>query len=576
MIKLFGQIFLMLLFFSTVASARDKINNIFINTGKVFERSDSDWFFASPFLNSLHITTKKYIIKDELIFRIGNELDEDDFLETERNLRALGLFTKISIELEEVSNGLFDVYVETKDKWSLYPGIIVGASGGEYVFGARLKDYNLLGHGIMFNIDGAKMYKTVSNTTVNNNADATSKKYDTTGYIGNIELEKKRLFRSELGLFARAYKTYLSDGQEVIFEKPFRTINTKTSYGISASNSLRNDYFSNKGSILFNGVQTDGTVDSNFLRHIDTLKFIKSNEQKAQIWYAKSWQAIDKVYFSTSLEWQQSDRMANVFERVYDNQSKFLIGFSSVAQTYYTVNNINAYNHEDLAVGGWGNVVLGAIFPSNKRGENGFFYVGAQGEKSYYSKNFYLFGQITASSSFAREFAKYTYQEFLGLAFVRLTDKLLFAARIREQASWNYPRMRQLFVDDIRGIRGYDLQKLSGDNRLVSNFELRYFPALRIFVMQFSGVAFFDIGSVWNQRVEDAFLKSRFYSSAGLGLRGHFTKSNNPDHILRLDIPYNFYTKRFGISLGVAQYFSAISSHIFKIPTIYSKEFDRE
>jgi hypothetical protein len=56
------------------------------------------------------------------------------------------------------------------------------------------------------------------------------------------------------------------------------------------------------------------------------------------------------------------------------------------------------------------------------------------------------------------DFAKYTYQEFLGLTFIRLTDKLVFAFRIWEQASWNYPRMRQLILDDIRGIRGYNMQ----------------------------------------------------------------------------------------------------------------------
>jgi len=551
-------LFILTVNFQTV-NAQDRINNIFINTEKVFERTDRDWFFASPFLNSLHSTTKKYIIEDELIFRIGNELFEEDFLETERNLRATGLFTKISIEIEEVESGLFDVFVETKDRWSLYPGLIIGASGGEYVLGGRIKDYNLLGHGIMLNLDGAYIYRD-----------------DTTGYIGNIEFEKRRLFRSELGLFTQVFKTYLAEGQNIILEKPFRTINTQNSYGVSFKNLNSDDFFTNKSSTLFNGVQTGGTVDNNFLEYVDTLKYINSSEQRAKIWYARSWNPYVKNYFSVSFEWQQSDRSANIFERAYDNQSRLLVGFSSIEQTYHTVNNINAYSYEDLAIGGLGGIVLGAVFPSNNRGEKGMFYIGAQGELSHYSKNFYLFGQVTGSSTFVADFAKYTYLEFLGLSYFRLSEKLLLAARIRQQASWNYPRMRQLFVDDIRGVRGYHLQSLAGDNRLVSNFELRYFPDLRISVMQFSGVAFFDIGSVWNQRVANAFFASRFYSSAGLGLRGHFTKSDNPDHLMRLDIPYNFHTKQFGISLGVNQYFSVIRNHTFKVPTIYSSEFDRE
>jgi hemolysin activation/secretion protein len=95
-------------------------------------------------------------------------------------------------------------------------------------------------------------------------------------------------------------------------------------------------------------------------------------------------------------------------------------------------------------------------------------------------------------------------------------------------------------------------------------------------VLQFSDVIFYDIGSVWNQRVDNAFFNSRFYSSVGLGIRGHFTKSDNPDHIMRLDIPYNFHTNKFALSLGFRQYFSATSNHKFKLPQIYSSGYDYE
>jgi hypothetical protein len=544
--------------------AADRINKIHIETKEVFESTDKDWFFASPFLNSLHGLTKSYIIEDELLFKEGDDLFEDDFLETERNLNFIGLFTDISIELEEVSGGLFDVYVTTKDRWSLYPSIIVGANGGEYYLGGRMKDYNLFGHGIMLDVDANYVYRN-----------------DTTGYEGMIELEKKRLFRTEMNLFIQAFKTYLRTAENIKFEKPFRTNNTRTAFGISASNTSGNDYFVNKKSLLFNGARIDSTNNPELASYIDTLKFINTNEQKVQLWYAKSWLSNDKVYISALLEWQQANRNKDalgysLFDRAFDNQSKLLVGFSSVAQTFYSIYNTNSYSNEDIAVGGWGDVVLGAIFPSNKYGEKGLFYIGVQAEKSIYSKDFYLFGQVAASSSFSNDFAKYTYQEFLALCFIRLNSNLTLATRLYEQATWNYPRMRQLLMDDIRGVRGYEMQGLAGDNRLIANIELRYFPDFRISVMQFSAVAFFDIGSVWNQRVEDAFLNSRFYSSVGIGIRGHFTKSNNPDHILRIDIPYNFATRHFGISLGVQQYFSAFSSHKFKLPAIYSSDYHYE
>ncbi len=555
-------------------NAADIINNVFIERHKVFEKNDNDYFFASPFLNSLHAVTKEYIIKDELLFHSGDELLEDIFFETERNLRKLDLFSKVDIEIEEIDEGLYNVYVITKDRWSLYPGIIIGASGGEYYLGGRLKDYNLFGHGIMFNIDATYIFSN-----------------DTTGYEGRIELEKKRIFRSELNFFGTIYKTYLTEGQEIKLEKPFRTLNTNNSYGLYVSNTFGKDYFKNRTSLLVNGAVIDSVNNPELIHFLDTLNFVKSKEQKIQLWYAASWDSEqfnnrtgnNKVYLSALLELQQASRIANVFERAYDNQSKFLLGFSSIAQSFYSIRNVNVPTDETLATGGWGNIVLGAIFPTYKigsltdsenKGEKGMFYVGAQLEKSYYSPTLYLFGQVSASSSFFSDFAKYTYQEFLGLAYYRISNKLTFAVRILEQAAWNYPRYRQLILDDVRGIRGYPMRELAGDNRFISNLEIRYFSDLRISVMQFSGCIFYDIGSVWNQRTYNAFLESRFYSSVGVGIRGHFTKSDNPDHIIRIDIPYNLHTNKFGISLGVRQYFEATNNHIFRLPAIYGSGFD--
>ena len=552
-------IILSLVFFCEVVNAADIINNIFIERNQVFEKNDKDWFFAAPFLNSLHATTKEYVIKDELLFFRGDELLEDKFLETERNLRSLGLFSRVDIELEEVKDGLYDVYIVTKDRWSLYPGVIVGASGGEYYLGGRIKDYNLFGHGIMFNIDANYIFHN-----------------DTTGYEGRIEIDKRRIFRTELNFFGEIYKTYLREGQAIKLEKPFRTINTNNSYGFFASNSFGKDYFVNKKSLLIEGAIIDSANNPELASFLDTLSFIRSKEEKVQLWYAGSWESFDKLYLSALLELQRANHTANIFERAYDNQGKFLLGFSSIIQSFYSIKNVNAPTDETLVIGAWGNVVLGAIFPVNKSGEKGMFYVGTQLEKSHYSPKLYLFGQLSASSSFSSDFAKYTYQEFLGLAYFRFTDKVTLAARVWEQAVWNYPRYRQLILDDIRGVRGYEMRGLGGDNRFVSNVELRYFPNARISVMQFSGCVFYDVGAVWNQRVFDAFLKARFYSSIGIGIRGHFTKSDNPDHIIRIDIPYNFYTKSFGISLGVRQYFEATSSHKFRLPAIYNAGFDVE
>lgn len=541
------------------ANAEDRINKIYIETHDVFELNDPDWFFASPFLNKLHAITKPFIIQDELLFKENDELDELAFRETERNLLSTGIFKKVSIEIEEVGNGLQDVYVVTKDMWSLYPAPIIGGQGGEYYIGARIKEYNLLGYGLMLDIGANAVVREDRNDI---------------GWEWELELEKRRLFRTEMNLAIANHNTYLRNETSIILEKPFRTLNTDDNYGITAHSLSGNDYFVNRGSLPFRGLDTLPIPE--FIAFFDTTRFLHTSEQKVQAWYSRAWNSNDKVYLTALFEYQQADRFNNIFNRAFDNQGKLLFGFSSVSQTFYHTQNVDSYDPTDLAIGGWGNMVLGAIFPSNSRGEKGLFYIAGQIEKSYYKNNFYLFGQFTASSCFSSDFAKYTYQEFLGLMNYKLSNSLAVAARIYEQASWNYPRFRQLILDDLRGVRGYDMQGMAGDNRMVANVELRWFPNFRLVTFNISAVAFYDIGAVWQQRTEDALFKSRFYSSAGLGFRAHFTKSQQSDHILRVDIPYNFAEKKFAISLGVEQYFSAFSSHKFKLPAIYNEEFNYE
>jgi hypothetical protein len=228
--------------------------------------------------------------------------------------------------------------------------------------------------------------------------------------VGLIELEKKRLFRSELNLFASIYKTYLKEGQEIKLEKPFRTLNTNSSYGLFATNIFGKNYFINKNNPMISSVIIDSASNPELVLFLDTLNFIKTKEEKVQLWYSGGWETdfSDKNYLTAVLELHQAEHSANIFERAYDNQGKFLLGFSSISQSFFSIKNVNAPTDETLATGGWGNIVLGAIFPINKHGEKGMFYIGTQLEKSHYSPRLYLFGQLSASTSFFSDFAKYS------------------------------------------------------------------------------------------------------------------------------------------------------------------------
>ncbi len=512
-----------------------RVNNIILERQKVFEKQDKDWFFASPFLNFFHSTTNEYIISDELLFKRNDYVDDELLLETERNLRATELFTNVKIEIDSIENDYYDIYVTTKDRWSLYPAPLYGHSDGYASYGGKIEEYNLFGTG----------------TSVL--AEALFREEDDVKWQGRLELFQRRLFRSNLSLDFSLLSNRIRTEQAFELSKRYLTLDDRYSFGVKADNQYGKDFLYIKS------------------KHPQLLQ---NKETKVDLWFSRAWWRKDRVFFTALLEYHKADRGEKEFTRAFDNSGKILFAFSSVAQDFFTIDKVNSYFYEDMVIGGWGSAVLGKIFPIGSKGES-LYYVAGQGERSYYKNGFYIFGQLTGASSFTRGESYFTYEEFKGNMFYKILPELLITARLRQQTVWNWFSLRQLVLDTDAGLRGYNLNSLAGENRIISNFELRYFPDLPVWVLNFSGVAFFDIGSVWNQSTKLS--KARFHPTTGAGIRVHFSKSDNPSHIFRLDFAYNLHARQFGgIIFTVEQMFPAITNHEFKLPEIYGLEFDYE
>jgi hypothetical protein len=361
------------------------------------------------------------------------------------------------------------------------------------------------------------------------------------------------LFRTEFTLYGSLQSNKFKTTQNLQLFKPYRTLDTEYSYGLIGLNSFGDDF-------VFNNQ--------------DTFLLAPYKEQIGQIFFSKSWRKKDRIFVTGMLEYQNVTRPNELTSQAFDNSGKIILMFSSVSQDFHLSEKVNYYHLEDMTVGGYGSATLGKIFSIGSKGEDRY-YVAAQGEASIYNGRSYLFGQITGASAFKQSSASYTYQEFLGLGFTKLFDGLVLAARFRQQTAWNWNKFRQLILDNDIGLRGYDANRFSGENRIVSNLELRYFPDIPVWIINLSGVAFWDIGAVWNQDKE--IFNTKFYNAAGLGLRFHFTKSSSPSHTLRVDFAYNFDDGKFGgIIFSSKQLFSAFGTHEYKLPEIFGSKIDLE
>ena len=129
------------------APAGPVIDTIIIETGEPFdaEAAASSGVFRT--MNAIHVTTRPWVIRRELLFRAGEPLDPRLVEETERNLRTLGIFSDVAIDTVRV-DGRLAVVVRTQDGWSPTPKIsFSAATDGTVTTTLGVTDANVLGTG---------------------------------------------------------------------------------------------------------------------------------------------------------------------------------------------------------------------------------------------------------------------------------------------------------------------------------------------------------------------------------------------------------------------------------------------
>ncbi len=106
--------------------------------------------------NTLHIRTRPATIEDQLLFAPGDLYDGRLLQESARLLRGTRYLHDARIEPVALRDGVVDIEVETRDVWTLNPGVSFGRKGGESTSGLELEELNLLGLGIELGIGRTK------------------------------------------------------------------------------------------------------------------------------------------------------------------------------------------------------------------------------------------------------------------------------------------------------------------------------------------------------------------------------------------------------------------------------------
>ncbi|MEJ2548572.1 MAG: hypothetical protein P8125_12305 [Gemmatimonadota bacterium] len=215
------------------------VDTIIVVRNQVFtdEQAESSGVFR--LMNSIHVTTKEWLIRDYLQFEAGQPFDSALVAESERRLRAKNLFREMSIDSVRLEDGRLAVRVETRDGWSLKPKYALSvASTGEWTGTLGINDINLLG-------TGNQVYV------------AYVKEIDRDGL--NLTLDFDRMFSSEIDLLFN--HAGLSDGKNSnwVLGAPFR--NNESTRSLEWDGSSADQYvFRYRNEVEPDGATLDTTI----------------------------------------------------------------------------------------------------------------------------------------------------------------------------------------------------------------------------------------------------------------------------------------------------------------------------
>ena len=473
--------------FEELEAAGARIGEIRIVPEDMFDLSDPRENNAIYRLaNRLHINTRPDVIRRILLFETGEPLQVRLIEESERLLRANRYLYDVVIQPTRYENGVADIEVRTRDTWSLEPYFSVGRAGGKNSGRVGIEEDNLLGSGVMVNLQ----YRT--------DVDRSSTEFN----IANNNV---------LGTRATlAYSIAKQDdgmAQSVALNHPFYALDTRWAAGISALRFDAMDAIYNSGSSIAE-YQHRRRQGEGFVGWSPGLQ--RGWARRYSIGVLHEEDDYELIEGHTAPVRLPSDlTLTGPFFR-----------FQLVEDAFRKDTNLNSIGRiEDVSMGVQSTLMVGRAL--------GAF--GANRELWFYRGNVTDGFDITSSSILLTTWhfggrldgGQSENQSIGGSAryYQRQGRHILYYASASADAMHDPDVPGPLTLGGDNGLRGYPLRYQSGERRALATLEARvYSDWYPLRLIRVGGAVFYDVGRAW--RGENRNLTNPgWLSDVGFGLR---------------------------------------------------------
>lgn len=443
------------------------IGNITISNGSIFDLDDPDedkWIFQLA--NKVHATTRPDVIRQQLLFKPGDDFSLHALDESERILRSNRYIQEVTIQAVHIENGVAEIDVRTKDTWTLSPKISYGRHGGESSAGFGLQETNLFGTGIQLGV------------AYHSNVDRDS---------ASVTYIDRHLGDSWYGLEAQYADN--SDGYTRMFsiDKPFYSFSSTDARGFSFFDNDQIESLYDRGEILAD------------YRH-------QTRSHEIQVGWSKGLTEGWAHRYTAGLAYDEhrfspvDGSTAPILVVPEDRKLVYpFIGIEFMQDEFEKAENVNQINRtEDRYLGTFFSARLGYSSTGFGADRNAWL-VRAHARKGF--GNFESSSVLLASdldtrweNSGLQNFALRASAKY----YKRQSEKRLFYVSLSGMYGHNLDIDNQIYLGGDNGLRGYPLRYQGGDKSALLTLEQRLFTDWYPFRLFRVGAAvFFDAGRTW-------------------------------------------------------------------------------
>jgi outer membrane protein assembly factor BamA len=455
--------------------------------------------------------TATTIIRQELLFDIGQRLDPKRLAESERALRRLLYLGNIQLEVEEMAGGVV-VTVRVEDLYARALSPMLAGEANELSYGVTGLDYNFRGRGQTLQLSGE--HRAVSGQRV----DLFYQAPRVAGSYHNLA--------TNLGLEREGHDIRLS------LSRPFNTLDTPLAYGVSLAHTT--------------SIQRLYADQAQTARYQDRLA-------GGSLWITPSWGTQLKA--RPSLRLDVSDRGFNSTQQFsYAPQDRrrvvLSLGMTLWQPRYEKTSYVQRLGSiEDLQTGSWLFTRFGLSHQGLGSDRNYPFFQLQLAPRLRPHPQVYTYFSLFGSSRFNRN-GYYNLSTRLSLLnYIRWRQVHTLALRLAWSSLSRSEDNIQFLLGVDRGVRGYAPRRFDGSRLFQLNLEARPTFYQHPSVV-FAGAAFIDAGTAWDGTT----LLQTPRWALGIGGRLGLPRVYNTP-VLRTDLAYGLHDRQWQFSFGIGQYF---------------------